>query len=393
MKKLISVLLIISMLLSFTSCGTQTIVNGSLTLKIKGNESKKLKMSLSDRLDAYSERNFVVSENEDMKISVSEKTKNKTVTYTVKGSGAGSISAYIEYVNEGSVVGLVSFLLTVNAKGKVVCSNFSFGTNEKYSSQTSSDQEYQISEFEGETRSIRLPNGNGTWVVGTCDNIVSVVGTETSDQYTEVTMTAEKEGEGCIQIYNRKEGIQYYFDLKVTMQENGRYLLDVTGAQKIEFNHQDDKELIEKQEEAKEEIKEIIDEKDIENIDDIIIIPDWAYVASLFKYNNKRDVEKKTVNDGTPDTVDATIESSNALYDYNVSKDIDFNEKLNEFRGLDVGIKEETLKINDYEITYIFVETGFAVAIWKYGNYVSVLTVMEPNTEAECKQAVLDFFS
>jgi len=381
MKKVLSILLVVSMLLSFAGCGTQTVTKGDLTLKIKGNGSKKLKLTVSDRIEAYTERNVVVQEMDEFKIDISEKTKDKTVTYTVKSKeGAGSISGYIEYVNDGTNVGLISFLLTVDEKGKVSCSNLAIGNDEKYQAKANDDG-YEISDFEGETKSIRIKNGNGTWAVGTCDKLVEVVDTVVTEEYTEVTITAKSEGEGSIQIFNRKDQVQFYFDLKVTTQESGTFLLSILGAQKSEFSSADDKELIEKREEAKENAKEVIED---------IYIPDWAYVASLFKYNNKN--VKNNTTGGTPDSVDATLESTDALYDYVVSKDINFNEKVKEFSQLGVGIKEETLKLNDYEITYIYVETGFSVAIWKFGDYVSVLTVMEPNTEVECKQAVLDFF-
>lgn len=380
MKKVLSVLLIIAMVLSLTSCGTQTITRDAFKLKIKGAGSKKLTMTIEDRLEEYTERNFSAPENEELKLNVSEKVKGHSVTYTITATGSGSVSAYTEYLNGDMNVGDISFQINVDEKGKIGCENVFFGSGSKYQPKESEDQEYEISDFEGETKTIKLANGIGEWKVGTCDKIVEVIDTEKTEEYTAFTITAKKAGEGIIQLTNRKEAKQIYFNLKVEQLEDGNFLLSILSAEKSEFTSADDKELIEKKEEAKEEAKEVIEE---------YYIPDWAYIADLIKYNSKGKTTGKT--DLKPDTVDATIESVDALYDYVVSKGVNYDEKIKEYHEFKVE-SEQDMKIGEYTIHYMFVNEGFGVAIWKAGDYVSVLTVMQPNTDAECQKAVRNFF-
>ena len=379
MKKILSIFLILAMLLSLASCGTQRVTKEAFTLKIKGSGSKKLVVTVEDRLQSYTERVFNSSETDFLKLNASEKSKDHTAVYRITAEGSGTTSANIAYMNDDEVLASIVLTISVDEKGKIGCSNIAFGSGNKYQPKKDENQEYEISDFEGETKTIRLANGNGAWKVGTCDNIVEVLEINETEEYTEVTITAKTVGEGIIQLTNRKEATQYYFTLKVEKTEDGNFLLSVLDAEKSEFTPADDKELIEKREQAKQEAEEVVEE---------YYIPDWAFIADLIKYNSKNKNAGSKVN---PDTIDATIESSDALYDYVVSKNYDYDAKIAEYHEFSVA-SEQDIKIGDYSVHYMFVNDGFGVAVWKYNDYVSVLTVMSPNTDSECQQAVRTFF-
>lgn len=379
-KKLISILLIAAMLFSLASCGAQTITKDKYVLKIKGNGTKKMTIAVEDSIPEYTQRDMVLVDGLGGLFNVDQKEKGHTITYTFTGNNtdpeaSGSQPAVVKYYNGEETVGTVTFQIAVDGENKVYMSNVFFNQESKYKPAQEGD-EYEISEYESGTRTVRLENGKGEWKIGTYDDIVSVLDPETSEGYTEITMMAQKEGEGFIQLINRKEESQLHITLSVTGSEEEGFILNLTDTEKKPFTPAEDTELIEKNKAAKASAAEVLGE---------YYLPDWAYVGEISSYNEKSGKPDKS------DTVDVTIEGNDVLYDYVVSKGVKYEAKIKEFAELEIE-SEQDMTVAGNAVHYMFFKNGFAAAVWQSGESVCTLTVVRPNTDAECQKAVKDFF-
>ena len=394
MKKVISIVLILAMVLGLTACGAQSFAGDKLSADFKGSGHKKLTIVFhAEGLETYS-REVVVPDGEDgAPIYTANLTKvsGNDVTYKLVGQNEGTANFSIVFTNAAGSTLACNMNINVDSKKHVTFTDLGFSDEPLY---TELDEKTQISYAEGFSKLLQLDGTLGPWKIGSYDEEILDVSIEdeTEDLQYIFLVTAIAEGDSQVVFINKDAGEKVTFNFSVTSyldesQASGYSLvLTLIDYEFGEYSREDDPEYQNYRKSTLETLEDIFG--------DDVYIPDIGTLEDVNYYNESG---KSVVDDNgniiaeNCDSIDMGLTIDGAKLDYYVSKSTTFKSQCDDIESLGPVPVTLDLPIKSDTVRYYFTEFGFGVAIWTQGDYVSRLTFMRDQTDEGDRKILYKF--
>ena len=402
MKKIISVLLIITMLLGLCSCGRLLDAGVGISAVIRGNNSGKAKLTIKgeglSELEKKADPPMDAGGGLLFKVTCKSDSGDKVV-YHLEGLEAGS-AIFIVELNGEDTTSRVCVNVSVDAKGKVSCSDLRVEDMPRF---YESEDGTLISYVDGSRKEIRILAETGSWTIGAYDGGLYTVYPPDSleDGHYSFEVEAKAAGEGSVQFVNRESKLQYVFNFTASEGDTG-LILNIKDFGKSELTAENDTVEREKMDSLENNMRKAVPG---------IILPKDADVSDAKAYvkkqgehsdpilineeNAQRDaaLSKETV-EVVADTASMTINYEGLEMDYKVTNEQSFKAACKSVEDLKATAREEEIVEGDITAKYYFTTYGYGVAIWESNGYTCILTILDPDqTDEKDVRAVKKFLA
>lgn len=396
MKRIISVVLVLAMLLGLCSCGAQSFAGDKLSADFKGAGSKKLTIVFhSEGLEIYSREAIVPTLEDGTALYTANlaKVKGNDVTYKLVGKNEGSATFSVIFTNPAGSTLDCTMTINVDSKKKISFSNLVFDDAPRY---TDLDEKTKISYAEGFSKRIQLDGINGPWKVGRYDeNIIDAVLDDVTDDYQYIFLvTAMGEGDSDLVLLCKETNEKVTFKFNVTKvpdekETSGyRFILTLLDFEFGVYSKEDDPDYQNNRKSTLDTLNDLLGE-DGAYIPGIGILDDSAYYNKDGKplYDEDGNLIEENV-----DSAEMDLRIDGNKLDYMVSKSTTFQAECDDIESLDATEIKVDLPIKGDTVRYYFTTYGFGVAIWSQGKYVSRLVFMsEEQTDASNRKILYKF--
>ena len=381
MKKVISVLLILAMMLGCTSCAVKT--SGSkISVKVTSNGSKTVGLRIDGEIGGYRKEVEMpeITGGASLVKAELKSDKPKAASYKITGYEPGSVSVCINIYDESELYAQCQFVALVDEEMKVHLSSIILSDTPEYS--VEQDEFKVVDSLEGDNR-IFMKNDGGEWKCGDYDNEMLSIDEPyiTADDFSVFTLHAKNTGDTKIQLVNPETARQILLSYTITSSvdgENTYYHYKMTDYFLDDYDKGESPAAIEHRAAMEKEISKFAG----------TVIPPVARVKSYSIYNkktNKTYEDIKASKDYDPtlaelppemDTISMDLDVENQHTDYEISRATTFAKECKAVEDLKATALQEDVTVKDVTARYYHTTFGFGVAIWQIDDCVYRMVFM-----------------
>jgi len=399
MKKYISLVLVLIMLLTFTACEKLSVSNQIVSMTVKGQNSKKLTFVLTGEMAEYERTvDFLgIDDGDEKYFEIVEKSVNdKKVKYQVTGWQQGMSSFNIHFTKDGEYVLTIHGDINVLDKLKLECLNLSILQPEQYVETGVDGVDVPIRDGQSKLLYLESIGEIGNWIPKKYDEtMVNIVFDRKTDENIEVFyVNPLKVGKTEVQFVHPEAKKQVVLNYTITEGTDSYepYIISLDSAVESDYTFED---------ETKELNQDAI-MNFINILDPEFYLPEGFVVEEplLFSYKTGanyhiEDYENfdKSKIDGTYDAISVDATNGEISYQYIKTISTTLAAEINNLNKTGKVESVEDLTYGEKTVKFYTMTTGAHIALWEGNGRVSMIafTSEEQSTDA-CRQVLDDIF-
>lgn len=382
MKKVISVLLILAMMLGCVSCAVK--ISGSkISVKVSNNGSKTVGLRIDGEIGGYRKEVEMpeVTGGASLVKAELKSDKPKAASYKITGYEPGSVSVRINIYDEAGLYAQCQFAALVDEEMKVHLSDMIISDTPEY---TVEQEEFKvIDSLDGDDR-IFMKNDSGEWKCGEYDaEMLSIdepyITHVDEDDFSVFTLHAKNTGDTKIQLVNPETSRQILLSYTITSSvdgENTYYHYKMTDYFLDDYDSGNSPAAIEKRAAMEKEISKFGG----------TVIPPVARVKSYSIYNKQTKKQYDPSFAELPadmDTLSMDLDIENQHADYEISRATTFAKACKAVEDLNATALQQDITVKDVTARYYHTTYGFGEAIWEIDGAVYKMVFMGDNQTSE----------
>ena len=412
-KKVSALIMILIMVVSLCACSTLETSAQRLSLRLKGDGSRTLRLSVFTELPEGCTFNIIQQETSEntYPLTVTEKNSKAqgTLKYYIKANSetpAGTYNLTLQYVQpDGNLYAHISMILGVSEKGKFTVHNIEAVGKEEYIPVIGGDSEYTeyteeennqyvVRNEDGNCKDLKLPVTKGVWEIDetSYDHEVLLVEEREFEEegFAMFRVTGLKVGVSDLILFNEEDKVQLKLSFAMVSELKDDNVvvnyLKITDSKKLEYDRTQTEEFIEDHATASSMIRKILPDAYIPsglNFDQCFVYNFGAvdrgvefdeYKAAVEAYNNAPENEKEAVQKAVEDLIskcdsaDIVFEINDKMFGMTITKARTADE-LFKFVTKEVKYSEaKEMTVGEKTVKYFIADEGFGGAVFEDAN-------------------------